>query len=341
MAGTKRNELAELGNTTELVDELSDTEKSQDDVKQPSSSVNEEQDAMCHICHGTGADESGQPLRRDCACRGTDAGFFHLACLTEYASSKCLRWDGGMNQFTQPWRECLSCHQGYQNELAVDMATKFVSFVRRKYPDDTQRQVEALYVKLCALDSMIERLQPMQKKEFNNIANEILSLIDRMKGDVSPLPIRYSHAEACTYASLGNIALEEGTNKSARRAVAHFEDELQVYKAIGDDEGIATAKRNIADAKSIYEDGNNNEEVLKASQESYEIRVAKYGEENDYTIEAGRIYAINLQKANHWGEARELLTKLIATSKQVLGSDHNITKDLKQIDDNDKKDGDR
>ena len=64
--------------------ELSDTEKaSQDDVvKQPSSSANEEHDAMCYVCHGTGADESGQPLRRDCACRGTDGGFFHLACLT-------------------------------------------------------------------------------------------------------------------------------------------------------------------------------------------------------------------------------------------------------------------
>jgi hypothetical protein len=53
--------------------ELSDTEKaSQDDVKQPSSSINKEQDAMCYLCHETGADESRQPLRRDCACRGTE-----------------------------------------------------------------------------------------------------------------------------------------------------------------------------------------------------------------------------------------------------------------------------
>jgi hypothetical protein len=247
----------------------------------------------------------------------------------------------GMIELVQPWSDCPSCHQEYQNELAIDIATKFLSFVRGKYPSDTQKQVEALGLKLRALDSMIERLKPMQKKEFDDIANEILSLIDRMKGDVSPLPIRYSHFEAFAYAGLGNIGLEEGTEESLRRAVAHFEDELQVYEAIGDDEGIATAKSNIADAKSIYEDGNNNEELMKAHQELYELRIAEDGEENEYTIDAGKKYAEILQKANRGDEARELLTKLIATSKQVLGPDHNITKDLEQIDDNDKKDGDR
>ena len=330
MAGTKRkHEVAELV-------ELSDTEKASqdDDVKQPSSSVNEEHyEAMCYLCHGTGADESGRPLRRDCACRGSDAGFVHLSCLTKYASSKSLRWDGdNVAIFVNPWKTCLSCHQDYQNELAVDIATEFVLFVRRKYPNNTQLQVEALNQKLRALDSMIERLQPMQKIEFDDIANEILSLIDRMKGDVSPLPERYSHLEACAYAGLGNIALEEGTKQSARRAVAHFEDELQVYEAIGDDEGIAMSKSHIAYARSKYE-GGKTEEALKASQESYEMFVTKYGEGNEFTIDAGRIYAINLQKADRWGEARELLTKLIATSKQVFGLEHNITKDLEQIDD--------
>ena len=237
-----------------------------------------------------------------------------------------------MIEFIKPWVECPSCHQEYQNELRIDIASKFVSFVRRTYSDDTQRQVDALSVKLCALDSMLERLQPVQKREAGVTANVMLSLIDRMKGDVSPLPERYSHLEACAYAGLGNIALEEGTKQSARRAVAHFEDELQVYEAIGDDEGIAMSKSHIAYARSKYE-GGKTEEALKASQESYEMFVTKYGEGNEFTIDAGRIYAINLQKADRWGEARELLTKLIATSKQVLGSEHNITKDLEQIDD--------
>ena len=78
-------------------------------------------------------------------------------------------------------------------------------------------------------------------------------------------------------------------------------------------------------AKSKHVDGNN-EELLKASRELYEMRVSEYGDEHYYTIDAGKIYALRLQKANRQEEARELLMKLLATSKQVFGSDHNITK---------------
>jgi hypothetical protein len=79
----------------------------------------------------------------------------------------------------------------------------------------------------------------------------------------------------------------------------------------------------------LYE-GNNNEELLKASRELYELRVAELGEESGYTINSGNNYAIELQKANRGVEARELLTKLLATSKQVLGPHHNKTKEVEK-----------
>jgi cation transport regulator ChaC len=233
-----------------------------------------------------------------------------------------------MNEFVQPWRVCPSCHQKYQSELAVDIASKFVSFVHGQYPDNTKRQVESLHLKLRSLGSMFERLQPVQKREAGVTANVLLSLIDRMKGEISPLPLRYSQMEANTYNIHGCIALNEGTDESARRAVVHFEKNLKVYEAIGDTGRIVTAKSNIAHAKSMYESGSNNEELVKASQELYELRVAELGEENENTIISGRQYAIDLRKANRRDEARELLTKLLATSKQVLGPHHNTTKDV-------------
>jgi hypothetical protein len=236
-----------------------------------------------------------------------------------------------MIEFVDPWVECPSCHQEYQNEFVVDIATEFLLFVRRHYPDDTQKQVESLYLKLYALTKMLNRLQPVQKREAGVTANVLLSLIDRMKGDVSPLPRRYSEMESFAYNAHGRIALSEGTEESARRAVAHFENQLEVNESIGDVEGIAIAKANIAYAKSKYEVGNNNEEVLKASQELYEMRIAEYGEESEYTIDAGIIYALRLQTANCREEAGELLMKLLATSKQVFGSDHNITKSVESM----------
>jgi hypothetical protein len=157
----------------------------------------------------------------------------------------------------------------------------------------------------------------------------MLSLIDRMRANVSPLPKRYSKFEAEAYHTHGRIALDEGTEESARRAVTHFEKNLKVYEAIGNAEDIAIAKRSIAIAKSKYQGGNNDEELLKASQELYELRIAELGEGNENTIRTGKNYAIDLRKANRGDEARELLTKLLATSKQVFGPHHNTTKAVK------------
>jgi len=250
---------------------------------------------VCYLCLDGGGDEAGQPLRRDCACRGSDAGFVHLSCLTGFASTKSKQ-ARGMNQFSEPWHTCPSCHQEYQNELSIDIANKVASFVRRQYPDDTRRQVEALYVKLNALITMFNRLKPVQKREAGVTANVLLSLIDRMEGDASSLPIRYSRFEADAYHVHGRIALDEGTDESARRAVTHFKKDLKVWEAIDDTDGVAAAKSNIAFTKSKYESDRNNHKLLKASRELYKWRVAEFGEEHEYTIDAGKICALRLQK---------------------------------------------
>jgi hypothetical protein len=289
-------------------------------------------EAVCYLCLGTGADEAGQPLRRDCACRGTDAGFVHLSCLTNYAATKSKGWDGrDTNEFVNPWDTCPSCYQEYQNELGIDIASEFVSFVRRQYPHNTQSQVEALHVKKCALMKMVRGLQPVKKREAGVTTNVLLSLIDRMKTEEITLSLRYSQFEAEAHNTLGHIALDERTKESARRAEAYFEKYLELSESMINesfgDEFITCAKKNIALAKSRYECGGNDEELLM-SQELYELRVSKYGEENEYTIGAGQSYAVNLQKANRRGEARDLLIKLLSTSKQVFGPDHNTTKGI-------------
>ena len=66
--------------------------------------------AVCYLCLDGGADETSQSLRRDCACRGTDAGFVHLSCLAKYAATKSKQ-ARGMNAFRDPWKVCPNCHQ--------------------------------------------------------------------------------------------------------------------------------------------------------------------------------------------------------------------------------------
>jgi hypothetical protein len=296
-------------------------------VDESSSLASVDGEAVCYLCLDGGVDEANQPLRRDCACRGTDAGYVHLSCLAGYAATKSKQTTE-MNDFVLPWYSCPSCHQEYQNELAVDIASKFVSFVRRQYPKDTQSQVESLYVKLRALNNMLDRCHPCKRRETGVTADIFLSLIDRMKTEVSPLTMRYSQFQAFAYNVHGRILSTEGTEESARRAVVHFERVLVVCAAIGDDQGIASAKSNIALAKSVGKqvDGDRTEELLNASRELYQLGVTKSGEENASTIYSGYLHAKRLKDANRREEARELLTKLFVTSKQVLGPHHSITK---------------
>jgi hypothetical protein len=182
---------------------------------------------------------------------------------------------------------------------------------------------------------MLERLQPVQKREAGVTADVLLSLIDRMKGDapqvqrgIQILPIRIFECEASAYNAQGRIALREGTEESAKMAMVYFEKELKVCESIGLDNGIATANGNIAYAKSKYEGGRSNEEVLQTSREVYELYVSKYGEGNQFSLDAGRQYAIALQNSNRGDEARELLTELLASSKQLLGPHHITTKEV-------------
>jgi len=119
---------------------------------------------------------------------------------------------------------------------------------------------------------MFDVLQPRQKREYGVTATVMQSLIGRMKGDAPPLPRRYSHLEAFAYSVHGRIALDEGTEESA----LHFENQLKVNEAVGDDEGIAMAQANIAIAKSEFEDGDS-EELLKVSRDVYEVRIAELG----------------------------------------------------------------
>ena len=44
--------------------------------------------AVCWICLDGGVDDMGKPIVRDCACRGSDAGFAHASCIIKYAKQK-------------------------------------------------------------------------------------------------------------------------------------------------------------------------------------------------------------------------------------------------------------
>ena len=112
--------------------------------------------ASCFICLEEGSDESGNPLVRDCSCRG-DAGFAHLSCLVKYAERKSTLAanDPTPATFVVRWRDCPNCTQSYKGQLSLDISSAFVSFVETVYPrnstDDAIKVMTALKVKIKSL----------------------------------------------------------------------------------------------------------------------------------------------------------------------------------------------
>jgi len=235
--------------------------------------------------------------------------------------------------FREPWEVCPNCHQDYQNDLAVDVSAKFVSFVQRKHPNDQPKLVDALNLKLWLLVSMINSSeQTLRITEANAIALQVLALIHQMKAETPNLPTRCMQCEALTHNDLGLIALNEESEESAREAVLHFEKYLTLSKSIDFNVGIANAEYNIAYAKSKYDETSDifkqEEEQLKKAQDLYELRVAKHGEGDTLALHEGINLAMSLWRTNRASEAERMLSRLATVSKQIHGSQHKLTKKI-------------
>ena len=217
----------------------------------------EEEEDMCWLCHEGGPNESGQPLRRDCSCRGR-SGWAHLSCIVGHAKHKSEQWDDsddGSDKFGEPWCICPRCKQNYQNELNLDLANEFVAFVEEKYPDVQRKQLIALRRKQVALLAKIRGnclLQPKEMEETKHVSNRMLSITGQMKTVDPTLPKFIKQFEASAYNSLGQIVLrEEETKEGAKTAVEHFEKALDICETIGSTRGISVAENNIAHCKTI------------------------------------------------------------------------------------------
>ena len=280
-----------------------------------------DEEDVCWLCLD-GNLESGEPLRRDCSCRG-GSGWAHFSCIVEYAKQKTEEWRArdGMGKFNEPWRECPGCKQDYQNELAIELVNELVSFVEEKYPDDKLKHLEAL-------NSMLYALLPKQKEEIQQIADKILSVVGQMKTADPSLPRLARRIEGHAYNNLGYIAFKEGTNESAKAAVEYFEKYRNICEEIDYAEGVTIAESNVALAKAEFEGRSkeNNQELLEKQQKMYKNFAKTHGQEHTATLDAGLNLARELKKAHRGIESERLLTKLTAVSKRAHGPDHKHTK---------------
>lgn len=136
--------------------------------------------------------------------------------------------------------------------------------------------------------------------------------------------------EINAYNSLGSAVLLKKTEENSNEALAHFEKCLVLGQAIEDDEGIATAKYNIAIVKSAYLNLDGKFEEDYEAQATYDIFISLYGEEDVDTLGNGLDVVTALFRNKRGDDALNLLTKMLATSKQTHGSDHDKTNKIRK-----------
>jgi len=289
----------------------------------------DDEGASCWICLEEGTDELGKPLVRNCSCRG-EFGFAHLSCIIQYAEqkSRCVHdsVNGFLDDFNGPWGKCPNCKQRYMNELALDLATAFLTFTESNYPGSERYHFEALSKKLEALATAGG---VGQIKESKKIANKILIMAEQFKRINSSPSERHMQIEACAYHELGRLYHNEGTKESSKIAMNFFETCRDIYKSMGRIHDVATAEANLAIVKSNWIDGSNHnmsvEEELERVRKAYKHAVDQEGEESHHTICVGINLAVDLKMKHHAIEAERLHSKIASVSNRVHGPDHELT----------------
>lgn len=195
-------------------------------------------DVSCWICLDEVDDDAGQPLVRDCSCRG-NAGFAHVSCLAEYAKTKSLPifFSGEFNpdELYANWKICPNCNQEYLKELLADMATSYVQFTQDLIANEASDLPCKQWLHLEALNHKLRSLENIFStsciEDGKQLANKILSMLGQIKGqyptsfedapEIIP-ELRRLQLEAESYIGLGHFSYDEGTEEGTKAAIKYY-----------------------------------------------------------------------------------------------------------------------
>ena len=316
--------------------------------------------ASCYICLDEGPDEAGKPLVRDCSCRGDTAGFAHLSCIIEYAEQKSKQAaDSDPTGFSTPWAKCNNCTQPFQNQVALDLSSTFVSFAEEAYDFpgnskwDKLKVMDALRHKIQMLLDVVCSNSPREDKgilkmECEMLIKKSLSMVDQTKKDLKmsswlhmpPTSDEYQYYkllcgdfEASGYMNLGVMTSLDQTEASYKRSITYFQKAKAICNFLGLEDNaksmdiqIATLKDRLARCEGYgAKVAVNASTLLKGAKYNYEYFLKTCGSTSGATLSSGSTYVTELVQAHRGIEAERLSVKMAASSRRVHGPGHNCT----------------
>lgn len=300
-------------------------------------------DASCWLCLEEGPDELGEPLVRDCSCRGS-SGLAHISCLINYAKSESRRIYESCPlvvpvKCTRPFDICPNCKQSYQNDLSKTLAKVCMEFVESELDVDGNNEflhMHALVGQMSTLDSQ----DSDDNVDAEAITSKFISVQNRLKSKLDvdePAMPYFQNWVANGYATIAAFYRRTKSQEGNLKAIEFFEKASDVFKSMDTTEAQfsqveidkiiseihSELSGNVVDGGVHYD--------VKLHEHKYQSCIDSFGECDPMTIEMGVEFALALIDQECLQdcstiEAERLLRKLLDKSRLTHGPDHGSTK---------------
>ena len=287
----------------------------------------------CWICLEEGPNKAGEPLVRDCSCRGS-SGLAHLSCIIKHAESEGRRVVDTVPaeaftsaRFAKAFEFCPNCKQQYQNDVIYKLTKAAVDFTEREYKD-----VKSGYLLGHTLTNRLTVLDPKNnsddKAEGEESCAKILTIIEEMKrnGELAQnwKEELYIYLESSAYGAIGSYYMCLDTKENLTQAKLYVEKGRDIFKEMGDEMPALIAEKKLAAIESKISGEEN--VCLDTLQKIHAYLQRTIGETDPQTISAGADVAEALCLSFHAIEGERLLSKMVELSRRVHGTEHDCTK---------------
>ena len=301
--------------------------------------------APCWICLEDGPDDNGEPLVRDCACRGETSAGYHVSCIIDYAKVKTNqaidlreKKQKVVDTVHDPWKFCPNCQQPYMGVVSLQLADAWL--------EHTKHLPESHYVRWMAHGLLLDTLlfQATLSKDYQSIEILAKAMLQTLEENPSELAVSFfGGTSAGDYhtktlvagesvkplAALGMIKENTGDVESAAILFKRGLEYLDVAEASGY-WCAGSAQRDFIEGQ--LRDIKREMGLISPSEEVAELRENLsrliQNKENGITIaRAKQNLAAALKKTDppQYFEAIKLLKEGSVLSTQVFGPDHDMS----------------